>query len=574
MKKFLPLILILISGGGYFLLINKNSLFHKKENVLKVVVFDKIKTLDPAIAFNDDLLKIISQSYETLFQYHYLKRPYEVIPSLAAEMPKISSDGTIYEIKIKKNIFYHDLPGVFSKPREVKAQDFINQIKRLAFKPLQSTGTWLFSGKIKGFDDFSNKVGDSFDKMLSTKIEGLSALDDHTIRIELLRPEPNMLYFLSMYFTAPIPEKALKFFNNDLSNDLYGTGPYVLKSQSNLELVFKKNKNYHDEFYPSSGDRYANTEDLLNSSTEKLPFINEIIFKVIQDEEERWEALIAGDLDILSVPTKYLVKLTEGDKELNDLLIERGIKVKHFSKLASRWLAFNMQDPIVGKNKNLRLAIAHGINYDQYIRILSNNTNLKANSIFNPSIPGYSPSHQMKYSFDLDKAKSYLKKAKLPKDFVLEYYTRGQSDKHFNEAEFIKNQLEKLGLKLKIIPLTFSDFLKKGRLGELQFFTDLWIYDYPDAENVLQLLISKNSPGINKSAYKNKKIDKLYDQLTRTLDKEKRYELMYQIEDIVNEEVPWIMMMFESSYILHYDHIKNFRKSYFIKNHFKYLKIE
>lgn len=574
MKKLLPLILIILVGGGYFLFLNKNSFFYKKENKLKVVVFDKIKTLDPAIAFNDDLLKIIAQSYETLYQYHYLKRPYEVIPSLAADFPKISEEGRVYEIKIKKGIYYHDTQKIFAKPREVVAKDFINQIKRLAFKPLSSTGTWLFSGKIKGFDEFSQRVGDSFDKMLREEIEGVKAIDSHTLKIELTRPEPNMLFFLSMYFTTPLPEKALIFFNNDLSKDIYGTGPYIMKSNEELELVFNRNEKFHDEFYPSSGDRYANTEDLLNSSTEKLPFIKEIIFKVIEDEEERWQALMNGDLDILSVPTKYLVKLTEGDQELSRLLTEKGIKVKHFSKLASRWLAFNMQDSIIGKNKYLRLAIAYGINYDQYIRILSNNTNLKANSIFNPSIPGYNPSHQMKYSFDLEKAKSYLKEAKLPKDFVLKYYTRGDSDKHFNEADFIKNQLEKLGLNVKIIPLTFSEFLKKGRKGELQFFTDLWIYDYPDAENVIQLLISKNSPGINKSAYKNKKIDKLYDELSRTLDKEKRYELMYKVEDIVNDDVPWIMMMFESSYILHYDSIQNFRKSYFIKNHFKYLKIE
>jgi len=574
MKKLIPLILLMLAGSGYYIFVKKDSIFKRKDNTLRVVIFDKVKTLDPVSAFNDDLLKVLAQSYETLYQYHYLKRPYEVIPGLADGMPKITNDGKTYEIKIKKGIHYHDQDQIFSTKREVIAQDFINQLKRLAFKPLKSTGTWLFSGKIKGFNEFSTTVGSSFDKMLSTPIEGVSAIDDHTLKIELIQPEPNMLFFLSMYFTAPLPQKALEFYENDLSNVLYGTGPYILKKSTDTELNFIRNKDFHEEFYPSSGDRYANTEDLLNSSTEKLPFIDKITFKIIEDEEERWLALINGELDIVSVPTKYLVKLTEGDKELNNLITEKGIKVKHFSKLSSRWLGFNMKDPIIGKNKYLRLAIAHGINYEQYIRILSNNTNLKANSIFNPSIPGYSPSHQMKYSFDREKAQQFMKKAKLPKDYVLNYYTRGTSDMHFQEAEFLKDQLSKIGLTVKINPIEFSQFLKKGRAGELDFFTDLWIYDYPDAENVIQLLISKNIPGINKSAYSNKAIDDLYDELSRTLDRDKRYELMYQVEDIVDEEVPWIMMMFESSYILHYDHIKNFRKSYFIKNHFKYLKIE
>jgi hypothetical protein len=63
-----------------------------------------------------------------------------------------------------------------------------------------------------------------------------------------------------------------------------------------------------------------------------------------------------------------------------------------------------------------------------------------------------------------------------------------------------------LDLKIKIIPLTFSEFLKKGRLGELQFFTDLWIYDYPDAENVIQLLISKIVQVLIKRPIKMKKL--------------------------------------------------------------------
>tara|TARA_B100001971_G_scaffold215193_1_gene260079 strand:+ start:165839 stop:167563 length:1725 start_codon:yes stop_codon:yes gene_type:complete len=574
MRKILPLILLGFVACGYFFYVKKNAFFSKRENKLKIVVFNKVKTLDPAIAFNDDLLKIISQSYETLYQYHYLKRPYEVIPGLAAEMPKITNNGTRYEIKIKDDIYYHDREGIYTAPRKVKAQDFINSIKRLAFKPLKSTGTWLFSGKIKGFNEFSDKVGDSFENFFSTDIEGLKAPDDNTLIIELTRPEPNMLYFLSMYFTTPLPQKALVYFDNDLSKNIYGTGPYLLKELEEMKIVLEKNPKFHLEHYPSTGDRYANTQKLLTSSTLELPFIEEIEIKVIENEEDRWNALINGDIDILSIPKKYLVKITEGDKELNTLLQEKGIKVKHFSKLSSRWLSFNMQDPVVGKNKNLRLAIAHGIDFSQYIRLLSNNTNLGANSIFNPSIPGYNPSHQMSYKYNLEKAKDYLKKAKLPKDFVLTYYTRGKSDVHFDEADFIKNELEKIGLKVKISALDFSEFLRKGRAGELQFFTDVWIYDYPDAENVIQLLISKNTPGINKSAYTNKEVDLLYDQLSKTLDREKRYELMYKVEDIVDQEVPWIMMMFESSYILHYDYIKNFRKSYFIKNHFKYLKID
>ncbi|MCO4756335.1 MAG: hypothetical protein KC478_17780 [Bacteriovoracaceae bacterium] len=118
---------------------------------LNLALSHPIKSFDPAIAFNDDSLTVIGQSLETLYQYHYLKRPYEVIPALAKDMPKISKDGKTYTITIKDKIAYSPSQGLFEgKTRYVQAQDFVNQIKRLAFTPLKSTGAWLFSGKIKG----------------------------------------------------------------------------------------------------------------------------------------------------------------------------------------------------------------------------------------------------------------------------------------------------------------------------------------------------------------------------------------------------------------------------------------
>ena len=62
-----------------------------------------------------------------------------------------------------------------------------------------------------------------------------------------------------------------------------------------------------------------------------------------------------------------------------------------------------------------------------------------------------------------------------------------------------------------------------------------------------------------------------YNDLALTLDKEKRFEIMYEIEKIVEEEVPWIMLMYESTYIVQQKEIHNFRKSFFIRNYIKYL---
>ena len=571
MKKLIGLICLIIIFIG--VIIYYQGLGNRGNSDIRLVINNPIKSFDPAIAFNDDSLLVMAQALETLYQYHYLKRPFEVIPLLAKNLPAISNNGKTYRIKIKENIFYKDPAGILDSSRTVKAQDFVWQIKRLAYKGIKSNGAWLFEGKIKGFNQFSKNVGTDFQKFLETEIEGVKAIDDYTLEINLKRPEPNLLYFLSMTFTSPVPKEVIEKNNNDLTSVLVGTGPYFLAKQSQEQYVLEQNDKFHEEYYPSSGDRYANTEDLLTSSKERLPFLKKISFQVIPDEEQRWEEFRKGKIDILNVPKRYLIHLATPNSKINQEFISKGIQVKHFSRQTSRWLGFNMNDPIIGANLNLRKAISHAIDFEKYVELITNNTNLQANSIFNPSIPGYSPSHRSASYYDLDLAKKYLKDSGVnPEELVLTYSTRGKLKIHFEEAEFLQHSLKQLGITLKVQVLSFSEFLRKGRSGQLQFWTDNWIYDYPDAENLLQLLISRNHPGINKSGFSNERVDNLYQRLSRTLNKEERFEIMYEIEDIVEEEVPWIMLMYESTYMVLQPNITNFRKSFFIRNHYKYIK--
>lgn len=573
MKKWILKLVILVIGAIF--IYTKTFFKYNEKKQISISINNHIKSFDPATVFNDDAMLLMAQSLESLFQYHYLKRPYEVIPALAEELPKILDGGLVYRIKIKKNVKYTSSSPEFKIERDLIVDDFMWQIKRLAFAPLKSTGAWLFEGRLKGFKTFREKVGDDFNLFLNSEIEGLKKIDDWTFEIHLEKPEPNLLYFLSMHFTAPVPIEMIKFFKNDLSKVLVGTGPYRFVKYEDNAYFFTKNSQFREEFYPSTGDRYANTENLLTSSKEKLPFINDITFKVKPGEDERWQSFIAQDLDILDVPKKLLFKLTDPTSETNKELQGMGVIVKHFARQTTRWLGFNMNDPLLGKNLMLRKAIAHIIDHEKYIKILTNNTNLKSNSIFNPSIIGYRPEHRLPYEYNVELAKKYLSESGLdPSQIHLTYSTRGKEDIHHQEAKFLKEQFKKINIDLKVEYLNFSDFLKLGRAGKLQFWTDNWIYDYPDAENLLQLLISKNHPGINKSGFSSSRVDQLYRELSVTLKASERNRIMYEIESIVEEEIPWVMLMYESTYIVQQKGIKNFRRSFFIRNYVKYLDVE
>ena len=544
---------------------------------IRLALDNSIESLDPAKAYSDDSLLVSAQVLEPLFQYHYLKRPYEIQPLTAEALPQLEQKGTVLKIKIKKGILYHDHPAFKGSRRELRAEDYVVQFKRLAMDSLKSPGKSLFKGLIKGFDDYGSSIRDNWKKISTTPLEGVSAQDSHTLVINLNRPEPNMIYYLALNFLSPIPWELVEYAENQLDKVLVGTGPYQYTGFNEKYYGMRKFKDYRTDYYPSAGDRYANVEKLLDSSKEIIPFIDEVHFNVSTQEAERWDMFLGHQVDLLTVPKTFIPKLYDTNGELNPILKENDVKLKHFPILANRWLAFNMRHPLVGKNDFLRRAIAYAIDYSKYIQVISQNTNLRANSILVPGISGYMPAKDFRFKYDPSLAKEYLKMAgfdnpsKMP---TIVYSTRGNQDINLVEAEFIKNHLEAIGLKVEIEILSFSDFLKKGRAGELMFFTDNWLFDYPDGENILQLLVSRNFPGINKSAYSNPKVDALYDELKQTTNLDLRDKIIHQMEELVFDDLPWIPMMYESSFVLQYPEIKNFRKSSIIRNYIKYLKLE
>ncbi len=572
LKKRQFFILFLVIGLGIFY---KNFLLKKVNNkAINIALTSKVSSFDPANAYNDNAILVISQSLQPLFQYHYLKRPYEVIPLLAEKLPEITNEGRTYTIKIKEGIEYHPHSAFKGNKRFVTAQDFVNQFSRLIDPFVDSNGRWGLIDKVVGAREYyerrlSLKKSNPQSLKLEFGFEGIKALDELTLEINLIKPDISFIYFLAMTFAAPVPIELLQYTNNDLRNVLVGTGPFILTSSDENKLLFKSFSYYHNENYPSSGDRYANSNELIVSANQKLPFLEEIHILTNKEEHERYELYKDKKLDYIDVPAKFLSQII-ANKSLN-------IELKHFSNLSARWLAFNMKDKLLGGNKNLRLAIAHGIDFEKYIRDIKGGTNYLANSIYSPGIPGYQPGNKRKYNYNLEMAKKYMEKAGylegkgLP---VIRYTTRSMQESSIIEGEFIKEELSKIGIKVVVEKVEFSEFLKKGRAGELQFFTDQWIYDYPDAENLIQLLLSKNSPGMNKSSYSNSKVDILYDKYTHSNSLDERINIMKSIEDIIENELPWIMLSYESSYILQNKRVKNLRKSSMIRNFIKYLKVE
>ena len=94
---------------------------------------ERPKHLDPAVAYSSNEYAVLGQVYEPPLQYHYLKRPYQLVPLTASQMPEIrylnahgeplenAKDSDIaftdYIIRIKPNIQYQPHPALAKKCR-------------------------------------------------------------------------------------------------------------------------------------------------------------------------------------------------------------------------------------------------------------------------------------------------------------------------------------------------------------------------------------------------------------------------------------------------------------------------
>lgn len=548
------------------------------KKILKVAMTTEIPTVDPATAYDTVSSSAMYQSYETLYQYHYLKRPYVLEPLLAAAMPKVEGNGKRLIIKIKPNVRYHDDPVFKGQPRYVEAEDFITQLKRIAFAPTKSTGWGLFEGRIKGINEFRKLAGEDFSKFKSLSIEGLKALDKQTLQVDLEAPYPQMLYTFAMTFTSPLPMEAVEFYKNDFNDHMLGTGPFILKEWKKEDhITFVKNPNYREELYPSQGDRQANESGLLTYAGRKIPFLDGIEFIYFKKTEQRWPMFKERKLDFIPLPKTNFVEVIDANGELKPEFAKEEMKLLISPAQTYWWLSFNMKDPLVGKNRYLRLAIAHAIDFDKFVQLFTNNVGQRSNSIFPPGIPGYLPSAKLPYEYDLKKAKEYLKLAGYPEGKglpIINFDESGAGKTEREQGEFIKSELAKIGIRINPILNLFGSFLDKGKRGDLQFFQDGWSLDYPDAENCLQLLYGKNhTPGPNVSAYSNAEVDRMIERIKLLSDGPEKFKLMTEIEKRVNEDVPWIMTYYSRNYTIVQSYVKNYRYSDLVFNYFKYLDV-
>jgi len=362
--KWLPLLLLLAACDGG-LWNNPYPAADKGQSVFYSAFTERPKHLDPAQAYSENEYEFIAQIYQPPLQYHYLKRPYTLIPQASSNLPKVSyldknnhplpddvsADKvafSVYEIHLREGLKYQphpafardaqgkpeylsltkqDLNGIYglndfphSGSREVHAADYVYQIKRLAHPNLHSPIFGLMEDYIVGLKDYAGTLQqaqkahpDAFLNLHDYTLEGAQVVDEHTYRIKVYGKYPQFAYWLAMPFFAPIPVEAERFYaqagmrERNLTLDWWpvGSGPYYLSENNpNQRMVLTKNPNFSGEFYPSEGNPGDREAGLLQDAGKPLPLIDKVVFSLEKETIPYWSKFLQGYYDASGISSE------------------------------------------------------------------------------------------------------------------------------------------------------------------------------------------------------------------------------------------------------------------------------
>jgi ABC-type transport system substrate-binding protein len=522
----------------------------RAEKVFNLPLIANPSTLDPAFSEDQYSNIVLSMIYEPLYQYAYLKRPLTLEPCLAKNLPKISADQMTYDIELKSGVYFTDDPAFKAtngKGRELHAEDVVYTIKRIADAKLKTKAWWLFDKRIKGLNEFFSASAKPEPTNYAAAIEGLQVTGPYSLRIHLIAQYPQLLYALAMPFSAIVPHEVVEYYGADFVNHPIGTGPFKLSRYvRDLEIVLNKNPHYRQDYYPSTGEPEDAASGLLTAAGKRLPFLDKVVVKIFREATPRWLNFIDGKLDFSDVPKDNFNAAFDEQLQLREEFSKKGIRFQQMPQTDLVYLGFNMSDPLLGKNVNLRRAISLAVDAQKRIELIFTNRAVSAQGPIPPPLVDYEPAlHHPYKGQDLKRAKELLAQAGYPNGRGLPTLLAESivdTTQQQNDALLVQ-ELQDLGIRLKINASPWPKFLEKIQRRQAPMFYYGWSADYPDADNFLAIFYGPNAtPGANVTNFHNAAYDRLYEQMRVMPVSPLRHELINQMVTILNDEVPAVFV--------------------------------
>lgn len=459
---------------------------------------DDFATLDPAIGYDWSNWPAIKMVFDGLMDYDATTN---LQPRLAAEMPAVNADATVYTFKLRQDVKFHN-------GRQLTADDVIYTLTRVLDPRTTSPGAGFYLG-IQGAQDFIDGKAAS--------VSGIAALDTYTVQFTLSAPDVTFLNKLALNFAYIVPKEEVEKQGEQFGHHPVGTGPFVFQDWvSGQRIVFARNPEY---FYAG------------------LPRLDKVTIEVGVAPEVAILRLEKGEIDLMGDP----IPSAEYARIKDDPAWQKRLVTS--PQVSTIYIAINTRmEPF--DDVRVRQALNHAIDKQRIVKLL-NGRGIVANQILPPLMPGYDSGYTG-YDYNPEQAKALLTEAGYPKGFETSIECIS-TDPQPKLCESFQQDLAKVGIKLNIQALAAPTVIEHGGTeGQTPLVWSgglAWIQDYPDPDDFYAPILGCGSAvqgGWNWAWYCDQQLEARAAQLLGMQDRETRLAGYRELFRALMDEAVWV----------------------------------
>jgi len=403
----------------------------------------------------------------------------ELEPSLATTWES-SDDGLTYTFHLRPDVTFHD-----GSP--LKASDVKFSMERAKNDP---NNIWTFT---------------------LVALKEVAAPDDATVVVTLDQPWAPFLADIAMFNCAVMPEAWVKADEKRVATEMNGTGPFTfVQFKKGQYVLLKKNPSYWDA---------------------GLPYLDEVNVPYVADDNARILQLQGGELDgMFNVPTG----------RVEELAADPNLQVLQLPSSYSQYIVINhKEEPL--DDVNVRLALNYATDKQTLIQVALFGNGVEATS-FMPKGALYWNDTQPGFPFDLDKAKEYLAKSKVPGGFPIEFqYLAGNAEIE-QLATAIKDMWAQIGVDVTITPTELSAFNANFADETFQLMCTYWTNDIIDPDELVAFAVEPKTADAFHTGWSNPEAVDLAAKGRAELDSEKRKQMYFRIQELFNQDAVMVLL--------------------------------
>lgn len=475
--------------------------------VLVVGQIAEPKALDPAAVTAVNDFRILMNVYDGLVRYK--SGTLEVEPALATGW-QVSEDGLEYTFDLREGVKFHDGSDFDADAVVFNFERMLNEDH-----PYHDTGPFPLA-------------------FFFSAVDSVEALDAQTVKFTLNAPYAPFLSNLAYPTGLIVSPDAVAQHGADFGRNPVGTGPYKFAEwRSNEAVVVEKNADYWDG----------------------TPALEAVIFRPITDANTRVAEMLAGGIDLMvEVPPVALGEF-EGDR----------FSISEQAGPHVWFLILNAKEGPFA-DKLVRQAANYAVNKTALVDNVLEGTAAVAAG---PTPPAFAWAYNEAlepYPYDPDKARALLAEAGMESPEVTFYVTEGGSGMLDPVAmgTAIQADLQAVGFDVTIETYEWNTFLGEvnpGLEGKADMAEMAWMTNDPDTLPYLTLRTDAwpDKGGFNSGYYSNPEVDALLEEARVSTSQEERAELYKKMQEIVQDDAPWVFVANWKQNAVTSDAVENFQ---------------